>query len=60
MTEVKEIIDVDSLEYLSLEGTIDSTSHEGKDFCTACFSGEYPIEMKRKNDKEVSTTSSCS
>ena len=58
--EVKEIIDVDSLGYLSLEGTVQSTNQNSNNYCTACFSGEYPIEMKGKNDQEVSTTSSCS
>ena len=58
--EVQKIINVDSLGYLSLDGTIDSTSNDDKSFCTACFSGEYPIKMKDKNDQEISITSSCS
>ena len=56
---VKEIIGVDSLGYLSLDGTIQSTSQKSENYCTACFSGKYPIEMKGKNDQEVSTASSC-
>jgi len=58
--EVQSIIDVDSLAYLSLDGTVDATSKASENYCTACFSGEYPIEIKGKNDKEVSTASSCS
>ena len=58
--EVEKIIDVDSLSYLSLDQTIHSTSRDSKNYCTACFSGEYPIEMKGKNDKKVSKVSSCS
>ncbi len=57
--EVEEIIDVDSLRYLSLDGTIKSTSKKSHNYCTACFSGEYPIEMKGKNDQEVSKGPSC-
>ena len=57
--EIKDLIDVDSLAYLSLEGTVKSTSKSEKNYCTACFSGKYPIEMKGKNDQEVSTASSC-
>jgi len=57
--EIKEMIDVDSLGYLSLDGTIESTSQNKSNFCTACFSGDYPIEMKGENDKEVSKVSSC-
>ena len=57
--EVKEIIDVDSLCYLSLNGTVQSASQDSNNFCTACFSGEYPIKMKGINDQEVSTIPSC-
>ena len=48
------MIDVDSLGYLSLDGTIESTSQRKSKFCTACFSGDYPIQNKGENDKEVS------
>ena len=58
--EVQEIINVDSLGYLSLDGTINSTFNDDKNFCTACFSGKYPIKMKDENDKEISIKSSCS
>ena len=58
--EVQEIINVDSLDYLSLDGTINSTFNDDKNFCTACFSGKYPIKMKDENDKEIPIKSSCS
>mgnify|MGYP001381775960 CR=1 FL=1 len=58
--EVRELVDVDSLGYLSLEGTLNSTSQKKEDFCTACFSGNYPISMKGENDKEVSEITSNS
>ena len=56
--EVMEMIDVDSLSYLSLDGTIESTSQKKTNFCTACFSGNYPIQVKGENDKAVSEVSS--
>ena len=56
--EVEKIIDVDSLSYLSLNGTVEATSQKIGNYCTACFSGEYPIDMKGENDQEVSTESS--
>ena len=58
--EIKKMIDVDSLGYLSLEGTLESTAQKKTNFCTACFSGDYPIQNKDKNDKAVSKTPSCS
>ena len=56
--EVRKNIDVDTLGYLTLDGTIESTSNNSDGYCTACFSGEYPIEMKDKYDQEVSKISS--
>ena len=57
--EIQEMIDVDSLGYLSLDGTLESTSQRKSKFCTACFSGDYPIQNKGENDKEVSKVPSC-
>lgn len=38
-------IDADSLHYLSQEGLLDSINANGYGFCTACFNGEYQIEI---------------
>ena len=57
--EITDIIDADSLGYLSLDGTLESTHLEKDNFCTACFSGDYPIDMKGKNDQAVPKVSSC-
>jgi len=51
--EIMEIIDADSLGYLSLDGALESTHLEKDNFCTACFSGEYPIALKGDNGKAV-------
>lgn len=42
--EVAKYIDADSLCYLSLEGLYRALGRE-KGFCTACFNGQYPIEI---------------
>jgi amidophosphoribosyltransferase len=50
-------LNVDSLSYLSLEKLLDSVPRdEHRDYCTACFSGEYPteIEFNVKEEFEVS------
>lgn len=39
-----EIIHVDSLGYLSLEGMIKSSGLPKENLCLGCFTGEYPIE----------------
>lgn len=51
--EIADIIDADSLGYLSLDGTLESTHLEKDNFCTACFSGDYPIALKGDNGKTV-------
>lgn len=43
--EIRDLIGADSLGYLSLEGVIESIGLKGEDFCTACFSGDYPITI---------------
>ncbi|OGI95455.1 amidophosphoribosyltransferase [Candidatus Nomurabacteria bacterium RIFCSPLOWO2_01_FULL_42_17] len=52
--EIKEFLGVTSLHYLSLEGLIASTGLPEKDFCTSCFTGEYPIDILERK-KEVYT-----
>jgi len=42
---IRDFLSVDSLGYLSLEG-MRSCVAEPKDFCMACFSGEYPVAVE--------------
>ncbi|MEB3213135.1 MAG: amidophosphoribosyltransferase [Leptolyngbyaceae bacterium] len=43
--EIQEIIGVDSLAYLSWEGMLDETQENRDRFCSACFTGCYPVEV---------------
>ena len=44
---------VDSLEYLTIDEMLSAmVDHDKSDFCTACFSGEYPIEVDKNFIKE--------
>jgi amidophosphoribosyltransferase len=49
--EIAEIIGVDSLRYLSLEGLIRATRNPGESFCTACLTGEYPVPVDASSGK---------
>ncbi len=40
--EIKELLNVDSIHYLTIEGLLRSVNHEDH-YCTACFTGEYPV-----------------
>jgi amidophosphoribosyltransferase len=53
--EVADFIQVDSLAYLSLEGMLSVMKNNG--YCTACFSGKYPVEIPRTQSKYLLETS---
>ncbi|HVY62249.1 MAG TPA: amidophosphoribosyltransferase [Planctomycetota bacterium] len=42
---IERELEVDSLGYLSLEGMLRCVSKPRAEYCTACFSGEYPIRL---------------
>jgi len=48
--EIGEFIKVDSLEYLSLKGML-SVMKSSQDFCHACFTGDYPVEIPKNTSK---------
>jgi amidophosphoribosyltransferase len=41
VAQIKEYLEVDSLEYITVKGLLDSTSLPADHFCTACFTGKY-------------------
>lgn len=43
--KIKNYIGADSLGYLSMEGLLKSVGSKGEGFCTACFSGDYPMDV---------------
>ncbi len=49
--EIKEHLGADSLGYLSLESLLAATGVADAGFCTACLSGEYPIDIPEVSDK---------
>lgn len=49
--QVREFIGADSLGYISLEGLIQAVGLPENKFCTACFTGDYPIPVQLHMDK---------
>jgi amidophosphoribosyltransferase len=43
--EIAAQIEVDSLRYLSWEGMLAATREDPNHFCSACFTGNYPVEV---------------
>jgi len=55
MDQIKEFLDVESIGYLSREGLLRGVSGEKKDlfgnFCTACWTGNYPTPISDETSK---------
>jgi len=45
--QVRDTLDVDSLAYLTLDGMLSCAKQPSDDYCTACFSGVYPMPVDR-------------
>lgn len=51
--QVCEFIGADSLAYLSLEGMFRAMPLPSKHFCTACFTGKYPVRITDDFSKNI-------
>jgi amidophosphoribosyltransferase len=49
--EIRDYLEVDSLHYLSLEGMLGCVQMPNDQYCTACFSADYPMEVTETFDK---------
>jgi amidophosphoribosyltransferase len=59
---IRDYIGADSLAYLSLEGMFKAMPHPAKNFCSACFTGKYPIKITDDSTKhclESSPVDAC-
>ena len=45
VADICEQIGVDSLAYLSWGGMLEMTQEDTNGFCSACFTGDYPITI---------------
>jgi amidophosphoribosyltransferase len=43
--EIRKTIEADSLAYLSLEGLLRAVNAEENEFCSACYTGKYPLPL---------------
>ena len=52
--KIRQELQVDTLAYLSMDNLLESAPKEnGAHYCTACFSGDYPIPIDRELTKEA-------
>ncbi|MEG1656993.1 MAG: amidophosphoribosyltransferase, partial [Christensenellaceae bacterium] len=45
--EIRKIIGADTLNYLSIEDLLKTVEGAGCNFCTGCFDGNYPLDIKK-------------
>ena len=50
--EIREFINADSLAYLSLEGMLGALSGEPDSYCTACWTGEYRVQISDEDRRQ--------
>ncbi|MEL6741159.1 MAG: amidophosphoribosyltransferase [Planctomycetota bacterium] len=51
--EIRSFLGVDSLHFLSLEGMLKTMRHDPESYCTACFSGDYRIDVTHPTTDEA-------
>ncbi len=51
--EIRAFLGVDSLHYLSLEGLLACAKRPAAEYCTACWSGDYRLDLEHPTTGEV-------
>ena len=51
--EIRDYVDADSLAYLDLDRLVNATGATGAGFCTACLTGDYPVDVPVTLHKDV-------
>jgi len=51
--QIREYLGADSIGYLDVAGMVRATQQEENTFCTACFTGDYPVPYDERFDKHV-------
>jgi len=51
--EIRAFLEVDSLHFLSLEGLLSTMRHDPSSYCTACYSGDYRIDIEHPTIEQV-------
>jgi amidophosphoribosyltransferase len=49
--EIRKYLGVESLAYLKPEAMLSCAIHPAKDYCTACFTGDYPVPVRMPRGK---------
>ena len=53
VSEIRDYLGVDTLSYLALDALVEAVGAPGAGFCTACLTGDYPVEIPYEAGKGV-------
>ena len=51
--EIQDYLDVDSLAYLTLDNLLEATGTNNAGFCSACLTGDYPVDVPVNLTKKI-------
>jgi amidophosphoribosyltransferase len=51
--QIREYLGVDSLQYISVEGMLAAAGNEPDKYCTACFTGRYPVALSEDEHRSL-------
>lgn len=51
LDKIRQYLEVDTLGYLSLDGMYKCFKHAKNNYCTACWTGKYPVMAEKKHGK---------
>ena len=53
LDEIRAFVEADSLAFISLEGLLASLSNPADGYCTACWSGRYPVAIRPGDTRQA-------
>lgn len=53
VSEIRDFLGVDTLSYLTLDALVEAIGAPGAGFCSACLTGDYPVEIPAGTGKGV-------
>ncbi|MFA5110189.1 MAG: amidophosphoribosyltransferase [Desulfobaccales bacterium] len=58
--QIRDFLGLDYLGYLSMEGMVEATLMDHRNFCLSCFSGDYPVSLESDFSKTCFENDICS
>jgi amidophosphoribosyltransferase len=56
LEEIRKYVQADTLAYLSLDGLLSAVGTQRANYCTSCYTGQYPVEFPRDAERYLQLT----